>query len=147
MTLRRRPDTPMLEIDGLVTRPGAREWAEIAGLPGRIEDVAVEAYGFAGGAVPMRSLLAGAGIDPSATHCTVVSGDGNYAASIPLDDLTAMGWLIFGGPAEPLPRDRGGPLRVVVPQGRTLCWNVKDVVALRLTAGAEPDSVPADPPH
>ena len=83
----------------------------------------------------------------SATHCTVVSDDGHYRASVPIDDLRSKGWLIFRLAGEPLPRDRGGPLRLVVPEGQTLCWNVKAVVELVFTEGPEPDSVPADPPH
>ena len=31
----------------------------------------------------------------SATHCTAVSDDGHYRASIPIDDLRSKGWLIF----------------------------------------------------
>ena len=70
------------------------------------------------------------------------SGDGHYRASIPLAELQRGGWLLLGQP-----RDAGGPVRLVVEEGRTLCWNVKHVVGLRFTEGPEPDSVPENPPH
>ncbi len=40
-----------------------------------------------------------------------------------------------------------GPYRLIVASGVTLCWNVKQVAELKLTAGAEPDDVPAEPTH
>lgn len=65
-------------------------------------------------------------------HGTVVSGVDGYRASIPLDDLR-RGVLENG--------------RLTIPGGRTLCWNVKDVVRIELSAGKQPDDVPEDPPH
>ena len=68
-------------------------------------------------------------------------------SSIPIDDLRTGGGLAFALDGEPLPDERGGPLRLTVAQGGTLCWNVKDVGELRFTAHREPDSVPAKPTH
>ena len=116
-------------------------------MPGAIADIGTEAEGFAGEAVPLTPILDASGPTAAATHATVESDDGHYRASIPLGDLMQRGWLMFALDGAPLPRERGGPLRVVVPEGRTLCWNVKGAATIRVTAGAEPDSVPANPPH
>jgi DMSO/TMAO reductase YedYZ molybdopterin-dependent catalytic subunit len=105
------------------------------------------AGGFAGEAVRLAGLIDRAHPLDAATHCTVASDDGHYRASIPLNDLRDKGWLIFRLDGEALPRDQGGPLRLVVPEGRTLCWNVKAVIEVRFTEGSESDSVPANPPH
>jgi hypothetical protein len=80
----------------------------------------------------IEELLAAARPRPGTDHATVHAGDDGYKASIPLVDL-ARGSLTEG--------------RLVVDGGRTLCWNVKDVVRIEVTAGPRPDSVPENPPH
>lgn len=80
---------------------------------------------------PVADLLAAAAPRPEADHATVHSGDG-YRASIPVHELR-RGTLTEG--------------RLTVPDGRTLCWNVKDVVRIELTSGKHADSVPENPPH
>lgn len=67
-----------------------------------------------------------------ADHGTVVSAIDGYRASIPLPDLR-RGVLTDG--------------RLTIPDGRTLCWNVKDVVRIEVTNGKAPDDVPEKPPH
>ena len=126
MTIRPRRATPELAVSGEVAAPQTWTWEDLGRVAGRIADLGAEAAGFAGEAVPVAPLLDAAEPLPDATHCTVISDDGHYRASIPLDELAAKGWLAFRLAAVPLPRDRGGPLRIVVPQGRTLCWNASD---------------------
>ena len=123
------------------------DWAQLSAMRGAAEDVAAVAEGAVGTAVPASMLVAAADPDPEVRYCTVISRDGSYRASIPLDDLTAGGWLAFRLGDEPLPADRGGPLRLTVAKGRTLCWNVKDVGELRFTEDEERDDVPARPSH
>ena len=77
-------------------------------------------------------LLAAARPRSGSDHATVHAGADGYTASIPLSDL-ARGSLTDG--------------RLVVDGGRTLCWNVKDVVRIEVTVGPRPDSVPENPPH
>ena len=81
---------------------------------------------------PIAGLLDAARPQAGTDHATVHSGDGLYTASIPLADLRRG--ILFDG-------------RLVVPDGRTLCWNVKDVARIEVTTGHRPDSVPEDPPH
>ncbi len=147
MTIRPRTDEVGLHVTGLASSP--RTWSrdDLAGLPGRVPDLAALADGFAGEAAPLRPILEAAAPEAAATHATVISDDGHYRASIPLDELLEHGWVAFALAGKALPRERGGPLRVVVPQGRTLCWNVKSVVEIELTDGPQPDSVPENPPH
>ncbi len=88
--------------------------------------------------MPLASILDE--VEPSARagFATVVAGDA-YRASIPLSDLR------IGGRLERVGAD--GTLRLTVEQGSTLCWNVKDVVALVVTADKTPDSLPEKPTH
>lgn len=76
--------------------------------------------------------------DSRATHASFDSVARDYRASIPLDVVRRQGVILI---------DDGGRLRLRVREGRTLCWNVKDLGSIRLTQGAEEDSVPANPPH
>ena len=147
MTLRPRAKPPSLGITGLVEHELVITTDDLAAVPGIIADLGAKAEGFSGEAAPLNVLLDRAQPTNQATHGTVLSDDGHYKASIPLGDLTDKGWLAFRLDGVDLPRDKGGPLRVVVPQGRTLCWNVKGAVEIRLTAGPEPDSVPTNPKH
>ena len=88
--------------------------------------------------ISVGAVLAGASPADSATHVTVVSGEEGYRASIPIDELIGKGRLVMA---------EDGGLRLSVPDGRTSCWNVKDVATLRVTGGKEPDDVPDNPTH
>ncbi|MEA3075931.1 MAG: Oxidoreductase molybdopterin binding domain [Actinomycetota bacterium] len=83
-------------------------------------------------ASPLADLIEQARPRPEADHATVHAGGDAYRASIPLVDL-CRGELTDG--------------RLIIPGGRTLCWNVKDVVRIEVTVGPRPDSVPPEPPH
>lgn len=126
--------------------PGAVTLEEIAGLPG-MSNIGGFAEHAVGDAVPAAAVVALARPSPGAAFCSVVSVDGEYTASIPLDDLVDGGWLAFRLAGDPLPEADGGPIRLTVAQGRTLCWNVKNVGELRFTDAKEPDSVPTRPKH
>ncbi len=100
----------------------------------RIPDVSSRLPGRTGVALPVAAILA-----TELPFVTVASETGDYTASIPTPDLVDGGLLLFD--------DAGGPVRLVVADGSTLCWNVKHVGSLRATPEREPDSVPEDPPH
>ena len=128
----------VLRITGLVEEPREWHWEELAKLEGQIQE--------AGG----RGVSAGALLEASGSqggYVSVESEDGAYRASIPIDELAAKGVVVYGLGEGGLPRDKGGPFRMLVPGGHTLCWNVKGVGEMRVTAEQEPDSVPANPTH
>ncbi|MDQ3781489.1 MAG: molybdopterin-dependent oxidoreductase [Actinomycetota bacterium] len=112
---------------------GERHWSrrQLASLAG-------------GNSVPVSRLLDEVG---AATHASFETASSDYRASIPLDVVVADGVIVHGDEEGPLDASRGGPFRLLVPDGKTLCWNVKNVARIRLTVGSEPDSVPANPPH
>ena len=80
-------------------------------------------------------------------YVSVEAAEDGYAASIPTVDVIGGGYLLVGDPDDFLDRSEGGPVRLMVLDGSTLCWNVKHVTSLRATPVAEPDSVPENPPH
>ena len=126
---------------------GRLEWSEIDSIAGGAGDGSDPAATDASATVAVASILEHLVIDPAATHCSVVSRDSSYSASIPVDELLGGGWLAYALDGKPLPAEKGGPFRLTVRQGTTLCWNVKDVGELRFTAGKEPDSIPEKPTH
>lgn len=81
---------------------------------------------------PVADFLSAARPIDGADHATVVSARDGYRASIPLTDLV---------------RGRLDNGRLTIPDGRTLCWNVKDVVRIEVTVGKQVDDVPEKPPH
>ncbi len=103
---------------------GRRQWS-VAELKGIAQ----------GGEIEVSDLLPD---DARATHASFDSVARDYRASIPIDVVRGQGVILI---------DEDGRLRLRVREGRTLCWNVKDVGSIRLTAGPEEDSVPANPPH
>jgi hypothetical protein len=140
-----RNDTqPTIAVEGFVAHPGGFDQARLAMLASPAPE---GLGGYPGSAVRVGALLAQASPGGSATHVSVESEDGEYRASIPIDQLAADGWLMIGEGPRGLDPGVGGPFRLLVPDGRTLCWNVKGVVKLRVTEGPEPDSVPENPPH
>ncbi len=129
---------PALQVTGLVERPLQWRPKDLAALPGQVA-------GPEGSGVAVRALLETSG--PAGGFVSVESRDGSYRASIPLEELVSKGVVVYGLDDGGLPKDRGGPFRMLVPGGRTLCWNVKGVALMRVTAEPEPDSVPANPTH
>lgn len=138
---------PAITVSGRVAARLTVDAAAMRRLPSVTDDAATVADGAVGSAVRVADLLGAATPDADASHCTVIGDGGAYRASIPLEDLTRGGWIAFGLGEGPLPVDRGGPFRLTVAAGDTLCWNVKRVESLVVTVGAEPDDVPANPPH
>ena len=102
----------MIRITGLVERPG--EWAmdDLARLSDQVAEVPTGGRGVSAGA-----LLEASG--PRGGYVSVESDDGQYRASIPLEELAAKGVVVYGLGADSLPQERGGPFRILVPEGRT----------------------------
>ena len=120
---------PVLRVNGLVDRPRGYDLETL-------HDLGTPDEGAAGAVVGVRPLIEAACPRPAATHVTALSADGAYSASIPLTDAMALGEVHSAG------ADGAPILRLRVPGGMTLCWNVKDLGLLRVTAGPEPDSLP-----
>ena len=120
---------PVLQVSGLVDRPRGYDLETLHDMGTPEEDAA-------GVVVAVRPLIEASRPRTDATHVTALSADGAYSASIPLTDAMALGEVHAGG------AHGESILRLRVPGGMTLCWNVKDLGLLRVTAGPEPDSLP-----
>ena len=123
-------DPSRLVVTGSVDDPGRYDLEDLRRMGerhGDLGDVVVRLGNVIGKARPTTD----------ATHVSAVSADGSYSASIPLPEAIAKGELHVGGAP-------GGnaAIRLLVPGGMTLCWNVKGLGRLRVTEGPEPDSLP-----
>jgi DMSO/TMAO reductase YedYZ molybdopterin-dependent catalytic subunit len=111
-----------LTVDGAVATPLALAWPDLLALP-QVEDVSDfhcvtgwSAFDLRWGGVRLSTLLALARPTADATHLMLHGRDG-YSANLPLEEALKDDVLVahrLGG--APLPREHGGPARVVVPQ-------------------------------
>jgi DMSO/TMAO reductase YedYZ molybdopterin-dependent catalytic subunit len=110
-----------LTVEGLVERSTTWSWDEIHLLPhstyfGDIHCVtAWSKFDVVFGGVSVDDLLAAAGALPEARFVMAHSSTG-YTTNLPLDDLTGgKAWIAWEVDGEPLPRQHGGPARLLVP--------------------------------
>ncbi len=136
-----------IQVTGRVQAPRSLDFSDLAAVEWAGTDGSEPSSAPSDRIAAMREVVDLCRPDDTATHCTAISRGGTYRASIPLGDLASGGRLTFAVGDDPLPPERGGPYRLIVAGGATLCWNVKDVAELRFTQGAEPDNVPENPPH
>jgi DMSO/TMAO reductase YedYZ molybdopterin-dependent catalytic subunit len=108
-------------VHGLVEQPTTWTWDEIHALPESTYDGDIHcvttwsklAMTFTG--VSVDALLAAARPQPSATHVMAEAHTG-YTTNLPLADVTGgKAWVVWEVDGEPLPRDHGGPARLLVP--------------------------------
>jgi DMSO/TMAO reductase YedYZ molybdopterin-dependent catalytic subunit len=130
-------------IDGLVAGTRTWSWADVHALPrseynGDIHCVTTwSKLGTSFGGVSLDVLLDAAGVLPSATHVVAWSTTG-YTTNLPLEHVTGgQAWLVWEHEGKPLPREHGGPVRMLVPH--LYFWkSTKWVAGLRLLDHDEP---------
>ena len=131
-------------IDGLVARPTMWTWDELHALPpstysGDIHCVTTwSKLGITFTGVSVDTLLEAAGEPlPTATHTLATSHTG-YTTNIPLADVTGgKAWVVWEVDGQPLPKEHGGPVRMIVPH--LYFWkSAKWVASLRLLDHDQP---------
>jgi DMSO/TMAO reductase YedYZ molybdopterin-dependent catalytic subunit len=130
-------------VEGLVQTPTRWTWDEIRALPpstyeGDIHCVTTwSKLGMTFTGVSVDTLLAAAVPLPSARYVLAFSHTG-YTTNMPLADVTGgRAWVAWLADGEPLPREHGGPARLVVPH--LYFWkSAKWVAGLRLFDHDEP---------
>jgi len=121
-----KPEIPLeqwsLKIDGAVEQSVTLDWAQLMALP-QVELAAdfhcVTAWSLMDSTwrgVPFSTVVALAGVKPDATHVMTYAYDG-YTTNVPLEEaLKDDVLLVHHWNGKPLPRDHGGPLRMITPQ-------------------------------
>jgi DMSO/TMAO reductase YedYZ molybdopterin-dependent catalytic subunit len=128
-------------VDGMVGSEREWNWGELHGLP--FEEVPCDIHcvtkwsklGTSFRGVSVDTLLAGA--DPQGAYGMAYSY-GGYTTNVPLADLTGgKAWLVTEHEGDPLPREHGGPARLLVPH--LYFWkSAKWVAGLRVLDHDEP---------
>jgi DMSO/TMAO reductase YedYZ molybdopterin-dependent catalytic subunit len=136
-----RHDVWQLKIDGMVGQRREWSWEEFGELP--FETVPCDIHcvtkwsklGTSFGGVSVDVLLDG--VDPRGEH-VMASSYGGYTTNLPLADVTGgKAWVVTEHEGEPLPREHGGPARLLVPH--LYFWkSAKWVTGLTLLDHEEP---------
>ncbi len=110
-----------MTVDGLVERPCTWTWDEAQALPqseyaGDIHCVTTwSMLGTRFGGVSVDVLLAAARPTPTAAYVLATCSTG-YTTNLPLADVTGdRAWVAWTHEGRPLPREHGGPVRLLVP--------------------------------
>jgi DMSO/TMAO reductase YedYZ molybdopterin-dependent catalytic subunit len=123
-TARIDPERWSLSIDGLVANPTSWSLRELKALAGADEDTyhgdihCVTTWSkldtsFTG--ISVDTLLEVAQPLPEATF-VVEESTTRYTTNLPLDDVTGgKAWVVWEHEGKPLPREHGGPVRMLVP--------------------------------
>jgi len=142
-TPRLDPDRWTFTLDGLVADQHTWTWRDLHELPpsefhGDIHCVTTwSKFGTSFGGVSLDPLLAAAEPLPEAAYAFVTSTTG-YTTNLPLDELRGgKAWLVWTHEGKPLPREHGGPVRLLVP--RLYFWkSAKWVTRITLRGRDEP---------
>ena len=137
-----------LRVEGEVQHPQNLGFADLAALPRQVADLGQLIPGREGGGVRLQSILEVAGPTQAATHVTLISSDGKFSASVPLEAVREA-VVAYRLGDEPLPDKKGGPMRFFIPNveecaigGVDACANVKFVGLIRLSHGSGKDTRP-----
>ncbi len=110
-----------MTVDGLVETPRLWTWDEIHALPaseyaGPIHCVTTwSKFDTRFGGVSVDTLLDAAAPLPTASHLLATSTTG-YTTNLPLAHVRGgQAWVVWSFDGQPLPRDHGGPVRLLVP--------------------------------
>jgi len=118
-TPRLHPEEWGFRIDGMVGAQQEWTWEEFHKLP--FETVPCDIHcvtkwsklGTSFGGVSVDTLLEN--VDPKGAY-TMAYSYGGYTTNVPLPDLTGgKAWVVTEHEGEPLPREHGGPARLLVP--------------------------------
>jgi DMSO/TMAO reductase YedYZ molybdopterin-dependent catalytic subunit len=131
------------KVEGLVQTPTTWTWGQIQALPqsayeGDIHCVTTwSKLGMTFRGVSVDVLLETVGLLPTATHVMAYSHSG-YTTNLPLADVTGgQAWVAWEADGETLPREHGGPARLLVPH--LYFWkSAKWVAGLRVLDHDEP---------
>jgi DMSO/TMAO reductase YedYZ molybdopterin-dependent catalytic subunit len=130
-------------VEGLVEQPTSWSWDELHALANDTYQGAIHCvttwskFDMTFTGVSVDAILGVARPQPSATHVVAFSHTG-YTTNLPLADVTGgKAWVVWEANGSPLPREHGGPARMIVPH--LYFWkSAKWVAGLRVLDHDEP---------
>lgn len=145
LTEKERSGPGTIRIDGAVIQPVTLDREALAKLPAefQVNDLSGLIPNTTGRAVRVKGILEVPTLAIGADHVTFHSQDGQFAASLTVQQAVEYGMLVYELDGQPLPESRGGPFRLFTPGLGDLCANVKGVARIELTKGAGKDTRPS----
>jgi DMSO/TMAO reductase YedYZ molybdopterin-dependent catalytic subunit len=136
-----KPADWYFRIDGMVAEPRQWSWEEFGQLPWETVPCDIHCVtswsklGTSFGGVSLDVLLEA--VEPLGAY-TMAYCYGGYTTNVPIEDLTdGKAWVVTEHEGEPLPREHGGPARLLVPH--LYFWkSAKWVAGLRVMDHDEP---------
>ncbi len=144
-------DEVLLTVDGEVDRCIRLSYTDLEqiGEPSQVRDVSRIDASRRGDAVTLDSVLALAGPKPSGDYLTLHASADDFHASIPLEVVRREALLVYRLDGAPLPSNKGGPVRLLIPESAAChtaevddCANVKFVDRIEITRGRGEDTRP-----
>jgi 2-dehydropantoate 2-reductase len=145
ITGRERSGPGIVRIEGAVMQPIVLDQHGLAKLPAehQVTDLGPVVGGMWAKGVRVKGLLELPTMQIGVNHVTFHSQDGQFAASLTLQQAQDYGILVYERDGMPLPENKGGPFRLIAPGLGDLCANVKGVARIELTKGAGKDTRPS----
>lgn len=143
----------MLRVDGEVEAPVELSFADLESMPKSVQVIDVSRFNAKrpGDGITLNGLLDHVKPKDAATYLTLHASADDFAASIPLQAVRDEGIVVYRLNRQPLPLDKGGPVRFLIPNPAAChtdelddCANVKFVDRIELTAGKGRDTRPDD---
>lgn len=143
----------MLRVDGEVAAPVDLSFADLEAMPESVQVLDVSRFNAKrpGDGITLNGLLEHVRPTGAATYLTLHASADDFAASIPLQAVRDEGIVVYRLNGQPLPFDKGGPVRFLIPNPAAChtdelddCANVKFVDRIELTAGKGRDTRPDD---
>jgi len=107
-------------------------------------DISTIMPGMQGKGIKLAGLIELASVPHDADHVTLISKDGQYSASLTIDQARDFGVLVYQVDGEPLPPNKGGPFRLITPGLGDLCANVKNIGQIKVSTGPGTDTRPEE---
>lgn len=135
----------VIRIEGAVVQPVTLDREALGKLPAehQVSDLGTIIPNMKGKAIRVKGILEVPALAIGADHVTFHSQDGQFAASLTVEQAKDYGVLVYELNGEPMPEAKGGPFRLVAPGLGDLCANVKGVARIELTKGPGKDTRPS----
>ncbi len=141
----------MLKVDGEVESAVELSFTDLQAMPESVQVIDVTRFNAKrpGDGITLKGLVEQVKPTDAAPYLTLHASADDFAASIPLDAVLDEGIIVYRLNGEPLPFDKGGPVRFLIPNPAAChtaelddCANVKFVDRIEFTAGKGRDTRP-----
>ncbi|MHC4846398.1 MAG: molybdopterin-dependent oxidoreductase [Planctomycetota bacterium] len=135
----------LFTIEGDCLRPRSFSYLDLKEIHSdyQVDDLSLVDERLSGVGVRLRKLIDIAGPGYGCEYMTVESADGEFAASLPLGEISRTAVLVYEKGGAPLERDDGGPVRFVVPYHPDNCVNVKGLGRILISKTPGRDTRPS----